>query len=397
MEQSCLIEPCRAAHHSSQLFQATGAVSSWSYEGLEFQIDRSTLHLTLKCTLDDKSSDVLSSIAGLIENCIDASSAVRVAVLHHSGSVVALGKSKEFFFPGLEHLADAIWALPMPVIFFAAGHVEKSACYLLRACDLVVADVNATFDARLACCTDVDWYSTTSLTTQKAFQLGLVHEIASWPNLAAFVDESMVSFGKQPIDASCLKQVFQDYVFKLTWQGPVEFTHAERHSELWQQGGMKCHSKGGFDKAQMPHCQAGHPVSLLTSPAVPSLEAHKNKPKDFSLLFQQHRGPITALMVRNLPCSITRLQLSEAIDSMGFQYKYDWLYLPMKNRRPKVAGQQVHSRPSNLGYGFINFPMAKDARQFAAVFGGYTFKWTKSTKRCEVGPAHVQASMPWLG
>lgn len=396
MEQSCLIDTCRAAHHSSQLVQATGAVASWTYEGLEFKINRSTLHLTLKCTLDDKSSDVLSNIAGLIENC-DAPSAVRVAILHHSGNVIASEKSRECCFPGLEHLIHAIRALPMPVVFFADGHVGESACYLLRACDFVVADVHATFDGRLACRTNPDCYSQTSLTTQEAFQLGLVHEIASWPNLAAFVDESMVSFDKQPLDASCLKHIFQDRVFKPIWQEPVECAEAERHDERLQQDGMKKGGMGDFDSVQMTYCHVVHSVSLRSSPAVSSLEAHENKPKDHASLLKPHHGAITALMVRNLPCSITRDQLSEVVDSMGFREKYDWLYLPMKNRQPKAAGQQVHSRPSNLGYGFINFPMAEDARQFAAAFGGYTFKGTNSMKRCEIGPAHVQASMPWLG
>lgn len=102
----------------------------------------------------------------------------------------------------------------------------------------------------------------------------------------------------------------------------------------------------------------------------------------------QH-GSITALMVCNVPCSVSQQQLSEAVDSMGFAGKYDFLYLPVKGR-PSKSGQSV--RRSNLGYGFIDFSCPRDAQKFIESFTGYQFAGTTSVKRCEVRAAHLQGS-----
>lgn len=106
---------------------------------------------------------------------------------------------------------------------------------------------------------------------------------------------------------------------------------------------------------------------------------------DLSALFR----PITALMICNLPCSVTQQRLGKAVDSIGFLGKYDFLYLPTK-RRQYQGGPK--NRLSNLGYAFINFPCPEDATRFCQAFAGYRFQGTLSNKVCAVRPAHVQGA-----
>jgi len=94
-------------------------------------------------------------------------------------------------------------------------------------------------------------------------------------------------------------------------------------------------------------------------------------------------GPITTLMVRNIPCCITQQQLADIIDEMGYDRKYDLLFVP-PDGRPTAAGR------SNLGYGFVNFISVADAESFAQDFEGYRFKGTASIKVGTTKPAHVQ-------
>merc|ERR1712151_56498 len=97
-----------------------------------------------------------------------------------------------------------------------------------------------------------------------------------------------------------------------------------------------------------------------------------------------------SLMICNVPCSVSQSQLAEAVDSIGFAGKYNFLYLPVKGRSSK-SGASV--RRSNLGYGFIDFTSAEDASSFTYKFTGFRFQGTKSQKSCEVRAAHVHGSV----
>lgn len=86
---------------------------------------------------------------------------------------------------------------------------------------------------------------------------------------------------------------------------------------------------------------------------------------------------ITTFMVRNIPCSISKQQLKASLESLGLAGTYDFLHLPGARKR------------SNLGYFFINFTKEVAAEK-AAIFEGYRFPNTNSSKVCTVAPAKFQ-------
>jgi len=126
-------------------------------------------------------------------------------------------------------------------------------------------------------------------------------------------------------------------------------------------------------------------------PSPPSLsEAEKARPqrvapkkRDILSQFAHHAGPVTTLMICNIPCRITQQQLIDVIDLMGFKERYDFIYLPTGGRSSTVGS-------SNLGYGFINFTGPMDADPFMKAFLNFQFEGTSSTKVCTVRPAHIQ-------
>lgn len=109
----------------------------------------------------------------------------------------------------------------------------------------------------------------------------------------------------------------------------------------------------------------------------------KKDKKDLVSEYLNHDGPITTLMICNLPCRITQKQLQETIDDAGFKDKYDFLNLP-------TGGRSAAMRAANLGYGFINFSEPSDAALFYSFFSDFRFDGTYSEKACAVRPAHLQ-------
>jgi hypothetical protein len=105
--------------------------------------------------------------------------------------------------------------------------------------------------------------------------------------------------------------------------------------------------------------------------------------------FSAHDGPITTLMLSNLPCRVTQHQMVDVLDSLGFGDSYDLLYLPVGKPANK-------SGTSNLGYGFINFIDSDEAAVFAEEFQAYHFEGTNSSKLCAVRPAHIQGLASFL-
>mmetsp|Transcript_69642 Transcript_69642/g.197339 ORF Transcript_69642/g.197339 Transcript_69642/m.197339 type:complete len:293 (-) Transcript_69642:141-1019(-) len=122
-------------------------------------------------------------------------------------------------------------------------------------------------------------------------------------------------------------------------------------------------------------------------PAIPvkTTGRRRGKPRKQDLVqeFINHDGPITTLMLCNIPCCITQDQLMDAVNGLGFGGKYDLLVLPSGGRSPT-------SGSANRGYGFVNFSHPEEARQFVEAFSGYYFRGARSTKICSVRPAHVQ-------
>ena len=56
------------------------------------------------------------------------------------------------------------------------------------------------------------------------------------------------------------------------------------------------------------------------------------------------RGPVTTLMIRNIPNRYTQKDLIQEVDALGFAGTYDFFYLPIDK-----------STESNVGYAFLNF------------------------------------------
>jgi hypothetical protein len=87
------------------------------------------------------------------------------------------------------------------------------------------------------------------------------------------------------------------------------------------------------------------------------------------------------MMMCNLPCRATEVEIIAAIDSFGFSGTYEDVQLSRRH------GQV----DSNLGYGFVHFFRQADAARFARVFEGYRFDQRESSKACTVKVAKSQA------
>jgi hypothetical protein len=94
---------------------------------------------------------------------------------------------------------------------------------------------------------------------------------------------------------------------------------------------------------------------------------------------------ITTLMICALPFRVTSEELLEAVDSLGFEGTYDFVYMP--SRSTKKCGKV---RPGNVGYAFVNFRKPEDAEKFAMIFPGYTFPGVESDKQILVRAAACQ-------
>eukprot|EP00928_Gymnodinium_smaydae_P100397 TRINITY_DN983_c0_g2_i1.p1 TRINITY_DN983_c0_g2~~TRINITY_DN983_c0_g2_i1.p1 ORF type:complete len:295 (-),score=60.55 TRINITY_DN983_c0_g2_i1:220-1104(-) len=100
--------------------------------------------------------------------------------------------------------------------------------------------------------------------------------------------------------------------------------------------------------------------------------------KDLSINEMQGSEPITTLMLKNIPCKLTKELMEEELNELGFAGTYDVIHLPARNNG------------SNKGYGFINFTTVEDARCAAETLNGYAFTRTRSYKLCSVTRAAVQ-------
>uniref|UniRef100_A0A7S4QE60 Mei2-like C-terminal RNA recognition motif domain-containing protein n=1 Tax=Alexandrium monilatum TaxID=311494 RepID=A0A7S4QE60_9DINO len=96
-----------------------------------------------------------------------------------------------------------------------------------------------------------------------------------------------------------------------------------------------------------------------------------------------HQSTTTTFKLGGLPCRLDGHELSRTINSLGFEGKYDLLYL--------VLGGKARSGAAlNVGYGFVNFISSEDAERFRVAFDGYVFPNRNAMKQCVVEPAQVQ-------
>jgi len=92
-------------------------------------------------------------------------------------------------------------------------------------------------------------------------------------------------------------------------------------------------------------------------------------------------GPITTVMLRNIPLKYNREALLEDLDSRGFACTYDFFYLPI----------DFHTG-NNVGYAFINFIDEPTVARFISVYRGLQLS-ADSAKICEVADAKAQGKL----
>mmetsp|Transcript_64383 Transcript_64383/g.140152 ORF Transcript_64383/g.140152 Transcript_64383/m.140152 type:complete len:347 (-) Transcript_64383:324-1364(-) len=103
--------------------------------------------------------------------------------------------------------------------------------------------------------------------------------------------------------------------------------------------------------------------------------------------------PVTTFMLGNLPYRVKKKDITDALDSMGFNGAYDFCHLPNAN--------QGRPRSTNLGYAFVGFFNAEFAAAFEDRFSSFP-PLRSSGKRCTLKPADWQrqgscAFSPTLG
>jgi len=93
----------------------------------------------------------------------------------------------------------------------------------------------------------------------------------------------------------------------------------------------------------------------------------------------ENNKPITTVMWRNIPNRYSQQLLVSELEQLGFDNKYDFLYLPID-----------FSNKCNVGYAFVNFLEERDCAEFQATMKNYQFCYFNSAKRGSCSPAYVQ-------
>jgi hypothetical protein len=92
----------------------------------------------------------------------------------------------------------------------------------------------------------------------------------------------------------------------------------------------------------------------------------------------------TTLMIRNLPNKLTPPMIMECVHELGFEYEYDYLFVPVDTNAPGWANR-------NLGYCFVNLSSPEVAMRFCRKAYGYCFRQAvSSTKSSKISIAEEQ-------
>jgi hypothetical protein len=126
------------------------------------------------------------------------------------------------------------------------------------------------------------------------------------------------------------------------------------------------------------------PPSISPSnPVSSSVSTQPNTPSQFLSYNDGARmvieEPKTTVMLRNIPNKYTQRMLLDQLNSMGYEGKYNFFYLPIDFRNR-----------CNVGYAFINFLSSETAKVFKNHLDGYRLTGFNSQKICEVSFARVQ-------
>lgn len=93
----------------------------------------------------------------------------------------------------------------------------------------------------------------------------------------------------------------------------------------------------------------------------------------------REQAPATTVMLRNIACRFTQSDVKAAIDEVGLEGTYDFIFVPL-----------CPSKRSNRGYAFVNFRHSRYVELCRARFAGKVFGHSNTQKLCEVTLAHIQ-------
>lgn len=159
--------------------------------------------------------------------------------------------------------------------------------------------------------------------------------------------------------------------FSTTW---AEVLRPESKPESRRRG-----KRGGKDASR--HSAASSSEGSETTAAA-SIHSPISSPWDASIgqvtPTQSADGPMTTVMMRNIPNDLTGTMLLKLLDMRGFNGLYDLVYLPMD-----------YHHHVGFGYAFINFMSQDHAESFRDAFEGFKDWGVLSTKVCEVNWSSV--------
>ena len=111
---------------------------------------------------------------------------------------------------------------------------------------------------------------------------------------------------------------------------------------------------------------------------MPAAERSQNAPEDPKPPHEAHDGPVTTMMIRNLPNRLQPKQLMLLMEEIGWADTYDYVYMPQDRKSGACKG-----------YAFLNFYRPEHADSFPDMVAQGS--WTK--KKLVVTPARCQGVM----
>jgi hypothetical protein len=163
--------------------------------------------------------------------------------------------------------------------------------------------------------------------------------------------------------------------------------------DLWSPtvfDGRLCSPLGDVRPASGPLAAVVEPQGMKPAPgAAHSTDGIKNPPQADKTEAEARAQEIlargcTTLMVRNLPNKLTPAMIVECINELGYDGKYDYLFVPIDTNAPGWANR-------NLGYCFLNLVTPETAAQFCLHAYGFSFRQAiSSTKTSKISIAEEQ-------
>lgn len=393
-----------------------------SEAALEFALDHATISVTLREGLMER--NCLSRISQLLEECSRRAKEVWVVFLVIRGtqdarlqqSFPAAKSSDGMIDSTLLEVCEQMRQQPEFIVGMADGYIGNSGTCLMAACDFLVASEQAMFIFVHELGPDVSEMVSLCLLRVVGVDLlkrlletrgAIAAQMAEYLGFVSYTVPSSQLIAQQASIRSIVgfysdAQLRQSREDRFTFVGSIPLRNtrggqqppASAVANIAQPTGLTCRdsSPTGREPNLLAHDFTDTSTSTYQMESAKSsddglMDSAKarniSKKKDLASQLTQHNGPITSLMLCNIPCRVTQESLGEAIDEMGFKDTYDFLYLPTAGRSAKTTG-------SNLGYGFINFVDPCYPGPFQKAFSTYTFPGTSSQKVLGVKVAHVQ-------